>query len=317
MATTIVDGNYMLHRCCHAIGELENRHGKPTEGVHGFLQCIQSVIANNQTDRCTVVFDAGVSKRRREIYPRYKGSRWRDRDDPLWEELDEEKQRFDDRFKMQLTYLSYILRRLGVRVIRIPGWEGDDLVYRIATLHSSGLVYVVSDDRDFYQIPATYSDSSIHLIRPMAGQIVTEENFEDLIGYPQIEFFIRKSVEGDSSDKIRGVENVGAGTLNKIFNEGAPVDAYPFEQFILYCMDHKSKRVRGIADQMDILIRNTELIDLEREPYPEEVAQRVHTELGSPVGVDLKMVRHFLAEMDLLVIEKKLHWWIVPFQRLR
>lgn len=321
MIAATIDGNYMLHRCMRAgdLGTLTNRNGVPTGGTYGFLKSLQSVISANSVNNCTVVFDAGISVRRRSIYPGYKGARWRDDpSDPFYEEPTQDRLDFYSDFDSQQDDLISILANLGVRVVKLDGWEGDDVAFRVATLHTdASLSYIVSDDKDFLQVPCDYSDRSVQVIRPIAGQIVNEGNFLDTIGYPQEEFFIRKSVEGDSSDKIPGVEGVGSGTLTKIFNEGAPVGHYPYEEFIIWCSDHKSKRVRAIADQMDILVRNVELIDLTMEEYPDSIAKHVDSLVKSDINVDIAGVDSVLTELDMFSITKNLHWWITPFQRLR
>jgi len=320
MISAVIDGNYLLHRCMRAgdLGTLRNRYGKPTGGIYGFLKSLQSVLSDNSVERCYTVFDGGVSTRRREIFPGYKGRKWRELDDPFYEERDETDKQFDRDFRVQQAYLKRILRKLGVRVIQLEGWEGDDLIYRISTLHApEGIVYIVSDDKDFFQVPTDYTEVSIQLIRPIAGQHITEATFDLVVGYPQEEFFLRKAVNGDGSDKIPGVDGVGSGTLNKIFNEGAPVCPYPFEDFFSFCADHRSKRVQRISDQRNVVIRNVELVDLEMELYSDKIAQEVQEKSEIVDAVDINEVKSFLTDMDMFTIVKILHWWVLPFQRLR
>jgi len=316
MRSAIFDGNYLLHRCCRVGGlaSLRDRQDRPTGGIQGFLKSIHAFLLSFEIDSCTVVFDAGISKRRRSIFPEYKGNKYRDKSDPLHSEPDDEKKAYLDDFRKQMYCIQHLLKLIGIPVVKVKGWEADDLVYRIATEHSApGLVTVISDDRDYLQIV----EENIQVYRPIASEIITESNFSDAVGHEKHQTLLRKSIVGDGSDKIPGILGVGNKTLDKLFLEGAPVGEYPFEDFILYCMNHKSKKVRAISDCMDVVVRNYELMCLDMEEYPRELKKDVNRILSNKPGLQLVKLQHFLNELDLFQISDQLHTWVLPFQRLR
>jgi len=332
MPIAVVDGNYLLHRCMRAgdLAQLRNRHDKPTGGVMGFLKSLRKILIEQQVNVCTVVFDGGISQRRRALYPEYKGSKYRTPEDPLYEEPDPdpEKSQYRRDFSRQRTYLQHVLPLLGTRVVRIVGWEADDLCYRIASKYHErpGSVLLVSDDLDYVQAVNEWRSrepdvgdqyGSLSVLRPIHDEHITESNFRFLVGHDLSHHLLWRAIVGDGSDKIRGVEGVGKGWLRKIFDAYHGPTAYPFEEFIVWCFEHKTKTVRKIADQLDVVLRNYELMAFHLEPYPDGTASQVQNLLDAPVEADIVKVKYYLTELDLFSITDQIHHWITPFQRLR
>lgn len=311
------------------LASLTNRHGKPTGGFFGAVRSIHGALETNKIRQCFIVFDSGISERRRKLYPPYKGSRYREKDDPFYKPMDAETREFLAKFRLQRAMLQYVLPKLGLRVVRLKNgpsgrWEADDLIFALKSLVNSHRVYIISDDKDMFQcaIEYPYHDEDgqgigfVRIIRPIARQIVTERNFESLIGYPLSEDLIRKSILGDSSDDIDGITNVGKKTVEDMFVEGAPVCPYPFYDLFAWCSDHRSKRVREVATCMDIVIMNYELVCLTFEDVS-LAKQELQQIIDAPIEQDWKCARDFFTELDMLSISRDFQNWMVPFQRLR
>jgi 5'-3' exonuclease len=285
--------------------------------VYGSLQAIQGVLSSTRAKKCFVTFDAGVSKRRREMLPEYRGPRHREPNDPHYQEKDPEKVKYDKKFDYQRSLLLLAFRKLGIRSLRIGGWEADDLIYAITNAlgesTDKGLpINIITNDRDLLQL----INSHTIVTRPTSGQIVTEENFEEEVGYPQDQFLIRRAIIGEGgSDNIPGIPGVAGKTAALAFEDGAPVCPWPFEDLFNFCSDHKSARVRKISDNIDILMRNHRIIDLTEEDHG-PIKEGVSKLIRSPVGVDLIGVKKLLTELDMFSITKDLHIWIAPFHRL-
>jgi DNA polymerase-1 len=323
MLAAIIDGNYLLHRCMRvgAVAALTNRNGKPTGGFFASLRSIQAVLSSNRVDTAYIVFDSGISKRRRKLFPGYKGSRYREKDDPFYVEPDAEKVEYLRKFRLQRAMLQYALPKLGIRTVRLKDgssgrWEADDLIHALTYLVPANRILVVSDDKDMYQLVMKTPEGYIHNLRPIAQKLVTEENFEYLVGYPQIQDLLRKAILGDPSDDIPNVPQVGPKTVDDIFSDGAPIEPYPFGDFFLWCESQRSKKVQRVAHGMDLVLTNYELVDLTFEdikPATPELREIIH----EPTHVDLVTVKRFFTELDLFSILKDLHTWIIPFQRLK
>jgi len=326
MITAIFDGNYLLHRCMRAgdLAKLHNRHGKPTGGVMGFLKSTQKTLRDYSITRCVTVFDGGISSRRRALYPGYKGAKYRSPDDPMFQENeDPERALYHEEFEQQRRYLQLLLKLLGIYVIRFHDWEADDLCYRIAEHYNKdmGIVYLVSDDQDFFQVvhewrPPSEQRGSLRVYRPIADELITESNFAAITGHTHAQHLLYRAIVGDGSDKIRGVEGVGGGWMRKIFVEYKGDTTHPFEDFFLFCMEHRTKTVRKISEQLDIVLRNYELMNLELEPYSAEIEKQVLDLLSVSLEVKLGEVRRFFVQLELASIVDQLAQWVIPFQRL-
>jgi len=322
MTVMIVDGNNMLHRTMRvpALEELENRYGKPTGGVFGFLRSLQALLSVNQIKRCYVVFDGGISQRRRALLPEYKGPRYRDESDPFYEEPDEDRLSYFLSFKRQRQLLKFILERLAVHFIRIPGYEADDVIGHLSiSFRDRHNVLIVSDDSDFLQLLHGSVLNGLHrtrLYRPLKEYIVGLDNFEQQMGYPSEQFMVRKSLYGDpGSDKIPGIPGVGKVTIEKVLSDIEDYE-YPFDTLFNYCSDSTNKRIRKIADNIDIVYRNHEIIDLTEEEIGEDACDEITASILARPEVDLIKTKHLLSELDLFSIVDDLHHWVIPFQRL-
>ena len=308
MTAIIVDGNALLHRAMRvgAVAALETKTGKPTGGFFASLKSIHGVLNDHHGTSAYVVFDSGISKRRRELLPQYKGPRYRSEGDPYFEVPDEEHTLYLKKFRLQRYMLQYALPKLGVRTIRLKepyGWEADDLIYLLTKTVPSNNVLVVSDDKDMLQLVSTSEDRCIQVLRPIAKQLITQDNFEDYLEYPQSQELLRKAILGDASDNIPKVPGCGKKGVDSIFCEGAPVCEYPFGDFFIWCMDHRYKKVRSIADNLDIVLRNYELMCFDLEDMT-EARDQLQSTMYDPVSVDLIQVRDFLTKLELSSIVK-------------
>lgn len=320
MTTAIVDGNALLHRAMRvgAVAALTTRTGKPTGGFFASLKSIHGVLNSYHIESAYVVFDSGISKRRRELLPQYKGPRYRSPDDQYFDAPDEEHALYLKKFRLQRAMLQFVMPKLGVRTIRLKephGWEADDLIYSLTKMVPGTNVLVVSDDKDMLQLVSTDHNRSVQVLRPVAKQLITQDNFEDYLEYPQAQELLRKAILGDASDNIPKVPGCGKKGLDDIFYEGAPVCEYPFGDFLLWCMDHRYKKVRSISDNMDIVLRNYELMCFDCEDMS-EAHQYLQSAIDEPVCVDLVGVKRFLTSLDLVSIVSELHTWAIAFQRL-
>lgn len=321
MNVAIFDGNYLLHRSMRVgpVSALTNRYGKHTGGFFASLKSIHWTLVDYKIESAYVVFDSGISSRRRELLPEYKGPRYRSKDDPLYEEMDEDHASYLQKFRSQRVMLEYILPRLGVHSVRLKephGWEADDIIYGLTRRITSSNILVVSDDKDMFQLVSNHENKRVDLYRPIAKQYITEESFEDELGYSKAENLLRKAILGDPSDNIPKVPGCGAKGVDTLFKEGAPVCPYPFCDFLAWCIDHRMKKVRSISDNLDIVLRNYELMDLTFEDIS-AANEQLATIIQSPVSIDLVTVKRFFTELDLLSLVKMLHIWIIAFQRLR
>lgn len=309
MATAIVDGHYLLHRTMRVphLRMLSTKAGKPTGAVFGYLKSLRSTINTlKEIKKLIVVFDGGHSKRRKEVYEGYKD---RKRED----EMDPDGLTFSQKFGMQLKYLKFILPRLGINTVHLPGREGDDLVAVLSKNLEDSLKIVVSDDRDMYQLV----DDSTHVWRPLAEERVCLMNFDDLAGCTPENFLLRKACLGDSSDTIPGIKGVGPKTVDSVFAECDDIGEYPYENFFETALMMKGKKVQSIAENLDIILRNYELVDMSREEFTKDEIESVLNTANAKSSFDVMAVKRIFTGFEFFSLVEDFNQWVVPFQMLR
>ena len=135
----VIDGNSLMHRAYHAVPQTMNApDGRPTNAVFGFVAMLLKFIDIANPDALICAFDAGRPAFRMEALEQYKAQR-----PPM-----------DDDLKVQFPIVEELLEAMNVPVVRIKGWEGDDVLGTIAA-RDEELGYetlLVTGDKDAYQL---------------------------------------------------------------------------------------------------------------------------------------------------------------------
>lgn len=323
MRILIVDGNWMLHRSMKVseVAELENHQGNPTGGIYGTLRSLHATLCRFRARKCIVVYDGGISKRRRRLFPEYKGARYRDRDDPLFEPMDEKMAEYVEKFDWQRIRLLWLFPRLGVHVLRLPGWEADDVIAALCAYYEElkvqHLIHIMSDDKDMLQLVRETDTITVNVYRAIAKQLVTVNNFEQIFGCDQQTYELRRIILGDpGSDNISGIDKVGKKTIKDMSEEAGFIPYnWPFIELHDFCAQHENWRVRLIADSIDIVMRNNDLMCLSLEDWS-ELWPIFQKELCKSIEIDMLAVQRLLTKLDMFSILEEFHTWLVPWQRL-
>ena len=199
----VIDGNSLMHRAFHAVPPTMNApDGTPTNAVFGFIAMLLKFIDVSNPDAIVCAFDAGRPKFRTEALEQYKAQR-----PPM-----------DPGLKAQFPIIEELLESMSIPVVRVTGWEGDDILGTVAA-RDEELGYrtlLVSGDKDVYQ-----------LCSELTHVVTTRKGITDVALYGPGEVRERYGVEpsqfpdflglkGDSSDNIPGVPGVGDKTAAKL-----------------------------------------------------------------------------------------------------
>lgn len=202
----ILDGSYYIFRAFHAIRELRNSSGFPTNGLFAFTNMLVSVIRDHRPTHLAVAFDPPGGSFRREIYPEYKANR-----EAPPEEL-----------KQQLPFFRDIVQALSIPIIEIPRYEADDVIGSLVKHRGrDGLdVVILSGDKDLFQL----IDDKTVMVDSMRGKRVdlaeVEERFQ--VG-PELVASVL-ALAGDSSDNIPGAVGVGEKTAGSLLKEFGSIE---------------------------------------------------------------------------------------------
>jgi 5'-3' exonuclease len=207
----LVDHLALLHRSRSALlrtgRKFTTSEGIPTTGVHAYLQCLLSIIKEQEPTHVLVAFDAGSNKRKEEN-PEYKANR-----KPL-----------DPDFLCEnRILLNEALYALGIESVGIKNYEADDLIATYAHVAQFGVdrfdeIVVATVDQDLLQIVT--EKTKVLLANSAKKQILmgVDEVLEKWSCFPD-QITLIKALSGDASDNIKGVKGVGKKTALKICNE--------------------------------------------------------------------------------------------------
>lgn len=203
----IVDGNSLINRAFYALPMLRSLTGKPCNAVYGFVNMILNVIMTERPKYFVCVFDAGKHTFRHDMYAEYKGKR-----DSMPEDL-----------HVQLNMLQELLVAMGVKVIKIPEIEADDIVGSLTRKFNEEFI-LISGDKDLLQLINDHV--TVWLTRKGISEVLktdptTLKSEFNLEPYQVIEL---KAIMGDASDNIPGVAGIGKVGANKLIDEYKDLD---------------------------------------------------------------------------------------------
>src|SRR5436190_9328876 len=115
-ALCLIDGSNNLCRAFHAIRELRNSRGLPTNATYGFTGMLRKLLKDFQPRHLAVLFDTPDPTFRHEQFADYKSHRPPAPDDLL----------------VQIPYVKRVLQALRIPTFELKGWEADDLIGTLA-----------------------------------------------------------------------------------------------------------------------------------------------------------------------------------------
>ena len=197
----LVDGSYYLFRCFHGLPPLSNQDGLPTNAIRGVLNALGKLIKKYGPTHMAVAFDTKAPTFRHKLSDLYKAHR-----PPM-----------DDDLRVQIPYIHEMIEKLGISLIKIDGFEADDIIGTLArNACMQGYPVVISTgDKDMAQLVndcVILEDSFKDKITDVAGVF-------DKFGVHNTQIADYLTLMGDSSDGIAGIPKVGAKTASKLLGE--------------------------------------------------------------------------------------------------
>ena len=208
----LVDGNNLLFRSYYATAYtgniMRNRDGFPTNGLYGFVNMINKIVAEENPKYMMVAFDIGKTFRH-EKYKDYKGGR---RETP--EDL-----------KVQFPIAKKILTAMGIKYLECEGYEADDIIGTISSWCDKDPEYealIVSSDKDLLQLIS--EETVVKLLKTKDYIMMDKATFIQTYGFEPIKMIDLKALMGDASDNIPGVKGIGEKTAIKLLTQYGSLD---------------------------------------------------------------------------------------------
>ncbi|STY91143.1 DNA polymerase I [Moraxella bovis] len=202
----LVDGSYYLFRCFHGLPLLSNQDGLPTNATRGVLNALGKLIKKYKPTHMAVAFDTKAPTFRHELSDAYKAHR-----PPM-----------DDDLRVQIPYIHDLIEKLGIPLIKIDGFEADDIIGTLAhTACQNGYPVVISTgDKDMAQLV----NDCVILEDSFKDKITDVQGVFDKFGVHSTQIADYLTLMGDSSDGIAGIPKVGAKTASKLLTEYGDID---------------------------------------------------------------------------------------------
>jgi DNA polymerase-1 len=268
----LIDGSSYLYRAFHVpnLQRLTDASGNPTGAVHGVLNMTNRLLQDYEPEHIVVVFDAPGKTFRDDLFPEYKAHR----------------PRMPDELRTQIEPTLAAIEALGVRVVRIPGVEADDVIGTLAIVaEARGLETIISTtDKDMTQL---VNDHTI-VLNTMDNRTLDIAGVEDKFGVRPELIIDYLTLIGDSSDNIPGVPGVGPKTAQKWLAEYGDLDGV-----VSHADDIGGKvgeRLRDTLDKLPLFRQLVtikcdvqlpfELDDIQRKPTDADALRAVLEPLG-------------------------------------
>ncbi|MBW2024650.1 MAG: DNA polymerase I, partial [Deltaproteobacteria bacterium] len=178
----LVDGSSYLHRAYHAIRNLSNSKGFPTNVVFGFTKMLLKLLQEKKPKYVAIVFDAKGPTFRHEIYEAYKANR-----PPMPEDL-----------ALQIPLVKKIIKAFNIKILEKEGYEADDLIGTLARRceEQGHEVIMVTGDKDFRQLISP----RVSIWDTMKDRVTDYDSLKEEYGLEPEQFVDVMGLSGDTSD---------------------------------------------------------------------------------------------------------------------
>jgi len=192
----IIDGHAHIYAAYYAPmrQSLTSPSGEPTKATYIFTMAILGLIQKRNPDMLVVALDSKAPTFRTKIYAEYKAQR-----PPM-----------PDDMPVQINRIEQILRAMNVPAIRIDGFEADDIIGTLSKKAAAleHKVFICSKDKDMLQL----LDENTSLYDIKADNLTDPGTMRDQMGISPDQMIDLLALQGDTSDNIPGVPDVGPKT---------------------------------------------------------------------------------------------------------
>ena len=227
-----------------AMGEMVTSAGVPVTGTYGFLNALFAVMAKYEYSSVVPCAEGGNNWRKKSS-DTYKANR---------------DSAGVSHYADQSLLLEEVLPTLGMNVVKVGGFEADDVIAHISR-HSAAYdeVHVLTCDRDLLQL-VTNKVKVLLFSSAKKMELVDIDGVLAKEGVYPVEVKYKKSLCGDKSDNVAGIKGIGPKTAIRIIEECRPTEINPeFTGADRICLHPK------VSSQAGIFLANLRLTTLEHD----------------------------------------------------
>lgn len=205
----LVDGMSHVYRAYYAIRGLATTTGIPTNATFGFTMMLRRILADHKPEFIAVAFDSPEPTFRHESYSSYKSTR----------------QAPPDELLTQLPYIERACRALGVPIIRLPGYEADDIIGTLAkeAERAGFAVFIVTNDKDLFQLVGD-KIKVLRAERSGALTLLDAKGVQERLGVRPDQVVDMLALWGDPTDNIPGAPGIGEKGAQQLIQQFGTLD---------------------------------------------------------------------------------------------
>ncbi len=211
-AVYILDSYGLIYRAYYALFShpLTNQRKENISAVVIFFRNLKALLAKYNPAYIAAAFDSRTKTFRHELFAEYKATR----------------QKTPDDLHAQVPWIEDVLKALGIPVLRVDGFEADDIIATVAAkcANEGRQLRILSGDKDLLQL-VTETCKEMQPDKANGGwetDGVEEVKAKWGIGPEMILDYL--SLTGDAADNVPGVKGVGDKTAVKLLMQYGSLD---------------------------------------------------------------------------------------------
>ena len=284
MSTMLVDIATVYYRAYFSLPDsLKSPDGRQINAVRGTFDALLHFLDTYQPERFVTAWDLDWRPEWRvELLDSYKTARV----------AGEDEEQMPDTLSEQVDLVRAALIELGVDCIGVDGFEADDVVAQYARTQSGG-IYVVSGDRDLFQLIDDERDVSVLYL----GTGVTKHThargayIRERFGIEAGQYGHFSVMRGDASDGLPGVKGVGEKTAASLLNAFGDIPGI-LKAAKAADPGIKPRIAASLIDHEDYLERALQVVILDREIEVPQPSTTWRKAADSKTLRDLGMTRY-------------------------
>ncbi|MBN1506237.1 MAG: DNA polymerase I [Sedimentisphaerales bacterium] len=204
----IVDGHAHIYAAYYAPMKqrLTSPAGEPTKATYIFTTALFGLLDKQKPDMLVVAMDSAAPTFRSEVFAEYKAHR-----PPM-----------PDDMPGQVTRIEQILEAMRIPVLRMDGYEADDIIGTLARKAAAdGIdVFICSRDKDILQL----LDDRIRAFDIKTGKTIDSRVMKEEMGILPEQIVDCLALEGDAVDNVPGVPLIGEKTARELIRTYGNLD---------------------------------------------------------------------------------------------
>ena len=281
----LLDGMALTYRAHFALVRSPRftSSGMCTSGVFGMLNAVMDLINRHKPTHMVAAFDTSEPTQRHIDYPEYKAQR-----DAMPEDIAE-----------QLPYIDRLLDALNITVLRIPGYEADDIIGTLAhqAVKQHYRSWMVTPDKDYDQLVS--DDVMVYKPGRKGGEA-------EIFGVAEVlkKWEVQRvdqvidilGLMGDASDNIPGVPGIGPKTAQKLIEKYGSI-----EELYQHTDELKGKQKERVVENKDQALLSKRLVTIQLD-----VPHDVDFDSLKWDDYDKEKLKALLMELEFDTIGKKI-----------